>query len=59
MSLYTPTDEDSDALEILVKRDDLSEWEESFLASLSERDEWTEKQRQTFEQLWERKMERR
>lgn len=56
MSEARPTAEDQEALEILAKRDDLSEWEETFLASLEDRASWTEKQAAKFDELWQEKM---
>jgi hypothetical protein len=52
---YAPTAEDREALELLAQRDDLTEWEDGLLESLSEQDTWSEKQRACFETLWERK----
>lgn len=51
-----PTAEDQEALEILGKRDDLTEWEEDFLQSLSEKASWTEKQAVKFDEIWIAKM---
>lgn len=56
MALIPVSDEDCEALEILAKRDDLTEWEESFLENLSERSMWTDGQKAAFDRLWERKM---
>ena len=53
-----PSAEDREALEILAQRDDLTEWEEDFLESLESRETWTEKQKATFDELWDRKMKR-
>lgn len=50
------SDEDREALELLAKRDDLTEWEEDFLASLDDREAWTDKQKAAFDALWEKKM---
>lgn len=49
-----PTQEDQEALELLSKRDSLSEWEEGFLASIADRDIWTAKQAAKFDEVWER-----
>ena len=51
-----PSQEDAEALILLAQRDDLSEWEEGFLASLEEAEEWTERQHLVFNELFERKM---
>ena len=51
-----PTPEDLDALAILAKRDDLTEWEEGFLASLDEAHAWTVKMGHVFDRLWHDKM---
>lgn len=51
-----PTPEDDEALTLLAKRDDLTEWEEGFLESLSTQAVWTERQGLAFDHLWERKM---
>lgn len=51
-----PTSEDHEALDILAKRDDLSEWEETFIGSLDERESWTIKQAAKFDELWQEKM---
>lgn len=57
---YTVTDEDSEALDVLIHRDDLTHWEEEFLESLEEAEvgsgKWTPNQKKTFDELFERKM---
>lgn len=54
--MLMPSAEDREAIEILSKRDDLSPWQEDFLESLDAREQWTEKQKATFDALWEQKM---
>lgn len=52
---HVPSDEDLKALELLDQRDDLSEWEQSFIESLNERQAWTDKQRAKFDSLCDEK----
>lgn len=53
---YTPTSEDWEAWDFLSLRDDLTEWEEEFLESISRQERWSPKQHTTFDELFERKM---
>jgi len=52
-----PTADDDEALELMAKRDDLSEWEEGFIESLAGQTVWSVKQGEKFDELWTRKME--
>jgi hypothetical protein len=56
MPYVAVSDEDREALEILAKRDDLTEWEEDFLQALHSRHLWTDRQKEKFDELWKRKM---
>lgn len=56
MPYVAVSDEDKEALEILAKRDDLTEWEEDFLQALHGRPIWTDRQKEKFDQLWKEKM---
>ena len=55
------SDEDLEAMEILSKRDDLTQWEETFLEDMADRirlggTTWTEKQKAAFDKMWTEKM---
>ena len=56
MLFHNPTVDDREAILILSKRDDLTEYEENALQSLDERDIWTEKQAAWLDELFARKV---
>lgn len=50
-----PTEQDIEDLDILTSRDDITKWEEDFLTSLEEREVWTDKQCEKFDEIREAK----
>lgn len=52
---YIPTEEDYEAVGLLQKRDDLTQWEEEFIASLVESGTWSQKMADKLNELFEMK----
>ena len=50
-------DENDDAISILLGREDLTEWENTFLENIQDKDSLTPTQQEKLDEIWARKME--